>query len=121
MYGYIIFILSMAAALICMSYSQMARASGWPVGEILSKETSLPKIAAFITLLWVIGKSFMVFQWWSPLIIIVIGWIVAFVLTRVLRENVQFIGIIGIFPMLLMTVLYTSETKPLGMLSNLLS
>jgi hypothetical protein len=115
-YGYIIFSASMAAAVVCMSYSLMARQNGWPVGEILSKDASVPKIAAFITALWVIGKSFMVFQWWSPLAIVVLGWLLAFILTMVLKKNVQFLGVLGIFPALVFTILYLSESKPFGML-----
>ncbi|KAF3977718.1 MAG: hypothetical protein HFP77_05415 [Methylococcales symbiont of Iophon sp. n. MRB-2018] len=121
MIGYIIFICSMAMAVICISYDSMARAKGWSVGEILSKDASLPKIAAFITALWVLGKSFMTFYWWSPILILVAGWILGFVLTMMLRKNVQFIGILGIFPALVLTILYISEQKPFGMLHKLFS
>jgi CHASE2 domain-containing sensor protein len=111
----------MAVAVVCISYSSMARQNGWPVGEILSKDASVPKIAAFITALWIVGKSFVVYQWWSPLIIVFIGWFVAFVLTMVLRQNVQFVGVLGIFPALAFTILYLSESKPLGMLQSIVS
>ena len=121
MYGHIIFVVSMGVAVICISYDSMARAKGWPVGELLSKDASVPKIAAIITALWVVGKSFMVFQWWSPLIILVIGWVLAFLLTMSLKKNVQFIGILGIYPALALTILYLSESKPLGMLHDIFS
>lgn len=111
----------MAVAVVCISYDSMARAKGWPVGGILSKDGSVPKIAAIITALWVLGKSFMVFQWWSPLVILVIGWLLAFVLTMILKKNVQFIGVLGVFPALALTILYLSESKPLGMLNVIFS
>lgn len=119
MYGYIIFIISMAIAVVCISYNSMARVKGWPVGEILSKDASVPKIGAMITALWVLGKSFLVFQWWSPLVILVIGWLLAFLLTMILKKNVQFVGILGVFPTLTLTILYLSESKPLGMLHGI--
>jgi len=121
MVGYVIFIFSMAMAVICISYDSMARAKGWPVGEILSKDASLPKITAFITALWILGKSFMVFQWWSPIAILFIGWILAFALTMMFKKNVQFVGVLGVFPALVFTTLYISETKPFGMLHKLFS
>ncbi len=121
MVGYIIFVCSMALAITCISYDSMARTKGWPVGEILSKGASLPKIAAFITALWVLGKSFMVFQWWSPIVIIALGWVLAYFLTMTFKKNVQFICILGIFPALVFTILYISETKPFGVLHNIFS
>jgi hypothetical protein len=121
MIGYMIFIYSMAMAVVCISYDSMARAKGWPVGEVLAKDASLPKIGAFITTLWIIGKSFMVFSWWSPIVIVIVGWILAFALVMMLRKNVQFVGIIGVFPSLIFTILYISEEKPFGMLHKLFS
>lgn len=121
MVGYMIFIFSMAMAVICISYASMARANGWPVGATLSKDASLPKITALITALWILGKSFMVFQWWSPIAILIIGWILAFALTMMFKKNVQFMGVLGVFPAFVFTVLYASESKPFGMLHTLFS
>lgn len=121
MIGYIIFILSMVMAVSCISYDSMARTKGWSVGEILAKDASLPKIAAFVTAPWILVKSFMVFSWWSPIVILIVGWLLAFILVMMLRKNVQFVCIIGIFPALFFTILYISEEKPLGMLHKLFS
>ena len=121
MIGYIIFICSMTLALICISYDTMAKPKGWPTGEILSKDASMPKIAAFITALWVLGNSFIVFHWWSPILIFILGWVTAFILTMTLKKRVQLICIIGIFPALVFTILYTSETKPFGILHSIFS
>jgi hypothetical protein len=94
----------------------MAQAKGWPVGEILHKHASLPKIAAFITALWILGKSFVIFAWWSPIVILMVGWMSAFLLVMALRQNVQVLAVAGIFPALVLTILYVSEDKPFGML-----
>ena len=111
----------MALAITCISYDTMARSKGWPVGEILSKDASLPKIAAFITALWVIGKSFMIFHWWSPIAILILGWLMAFLITMAFKKNAQFVCILGIFPALLFTILYISEEKPFGMFHKIFS
>jgi hypothetical protein len=121
MVGYVIFICSMAMAVICISYDSMARTKGWPVGEILYKDASLPKITAFITALWILGKSFMAFQWWSPVVIFIFGWILAFTLTMMFKKNVQLVGILGVYPALIFSILYISESKPFGMLHKLFS
>lgn len=121
MTGYVIFTCSMAIALICISYDSMARSKGWPVGEILSKDASVPKIVAFVTVLWVLGKSFATFHWWSPIIILIAGWFLAFALTMALRKNVQFLCVLGIFPAFLFTVIYVSENKPFGLFHKLFS
>jgi len=99
----------------------MARSKGWPVGEILAKDASLPKITAFLTAIWVIVQSFITFNWWSPIAILILGWIFAFLLTMTLKKNIQFICIVGIFPALFFTILYISEDKPFGMLHKLFS
>ena len=120
MIGYFIFICSMALAVICISYDTMARSKGWPIGLVLSKDASLPKIVAFITALWVIGKSFMIFHWWSPIVILILGWLLAYLITISLKTYAQFICIIGIFPAFIFTILYMSEAKPFGFLHRIL-
>ncbi len=121
MLGYIIFILSMGIAVSCISYETIARERGWAVGEICSQDASLPKIIAFVTIIWILGKSFMVFNWWSPIVIFITGWLLAFIMTMALKKNIQFISILGIFPSLFFAILYISEEKPFGMLHQLFS
>lgn len=119
MIGYIIFIVSMAIAIMCISYDTMAKSKGWPSSEILSKNASLPKIAAFITALWICVKSFFVFHWWSPIVILILGWVFAFIMTILFKKNTQFICILGIFPAMLFTILYISESEPFGIIHKI--
>jgi hypothetical protein len=58
MIGYTIFIISLATSVACISYSGIAQSKGWPVGMLLHKDASFPKIVAFVTTLWVLVKSF---------------------------------------------------------------
>lgn len=121
MMSYLIFVGSMAFAVICISYDSIARAKGWPVGEVLSNDASLPKIIALITAIWILAKSFLVLEWWSPFAILALGWFIAFILTMALRKHVQFLGILGVFPALFFTIIYISESKPFGMLYSMFS
>ncbi len=119
MIGYMIFTGAMAVAIMCISYDSMARAKGWPVGEILAQDAGLPKILAFVTAGWVLVKSFMVFSWWSPFAILVAGWLLAFVVTNELQKNTQFLCLAGVVPAMVLVVLYMSEDKPFGMLHKI--
>jgi hypothetical protein len=121
MIGYTIFLVSMVISISCISYSGIAQSKGWPVGMLLHKDASFPKIAAFVTALWVLVKSFIIFHWWSPIIILVSGWLIALIFVFTLKKNVQFISIFGVFPSLILTILYISETKPFGILHKIFS
>ena len=120
MYGYIILICSTAIGIICISYRDMAIPHRWPTGEILLSGTSLPQILALTTILWALGKSFFVFFWWSPIVVLALGWVLAFVITMGLKHHVQWLGVIGIYPAQLLTLLYISDSKPLGVFHNFL-
>lgn len=119
MIGYIIFICAISSAVICISYDTMARTKGWAIGEILLKDASYPKIASLITVAWVLIKSFIAFNWWSPILILITGWLLALFFTMILKKNVQILGLLSIFPMFILTVLYVSESRPCGFLHNL--
>ena len=97
MVGYIVFIIAMVISISCISYSGIAQSKGWPVGKLLDKDASLLKIVAFMTILWIVVKSFIIFHWWSPLIILFSGWILALFLTFILKKSTQFVCILGIF------------------------
>ena len=121
MIGYSIFIVSVALSIACISYSIMARSNGWPVGAILAKDTATPKIAGFVTALWALVKTFVVFHWWSPIVVLVSGWLLALAITMAMKKNTQILCILGVFPAFIFTSLYVSESKPLGFLHRLLS
>lgn len=121
MIGYIIFIFSIGLALACLAYDTTARSEGWSVGTILAKDASLPKIASYMTVLLILVKSFIIFSWWSPLVILIISFFLAFYFVMILKENVQILCIYGIFPALVFSILYISEKRPFGMLHILFS
>jgi len=121
MVGYVIFTLAVAISIACISYDTMARSKGWPVGGVLEKDYSIPKIAAFVTALWALGKAFFVFQWWSPLLVLGLGWLIGFILTMALKRHAQVLCILGVFPAFFFTVVYISEEKPFGFLHRLFS
>ena len=98
----------------------MAISYRWPIGEILLSDASFLKGLSLITILWALGKSFFVFFWWSPIVVLALGWVLAFVITMGLKHQVQWLGVIGIYPAFIMTVLYISDSKPLGVFHNFL-
>ncbi len=74
-----------------------------------------------VTALWALGKSFVVFEWWTPILVFVLGSVLAFVVTFTLKQWTQLLCTLGIFPALFFTVIYVSEEKPLGFLHRLFS
>lgn len=118
--GHLIFVVAVAFAIVCISYQSFARARGWPVGELLSRDASVPRIFAFVTIVWALVKSFLLFHWWSPLLIVVVGWSLAFTLTMILKKHAQTLCILGLVPGLICTILYVSERRPFGLLHRLL-
>jgi hypothetical protein len=118
-YGYAIFSLAIAMAVACSAYAGVARARMWPIGEWLSSSASLPRIGAIITILWVVVKSYVVFSWWSPLIISTVGFSLAFALTFAMREKIQCVIVPGIFISFILAALYVSERLPFGFVSRL--
>lgn len=121
MIGYAIFSGTVAFSLMCVSYEIMAQRYEWPIGAILARPLSLPKIVALVSGVYAFGKSFVVFEWWSPLVVLVIGQSLAFVLTMALKKNAQAVSIIGVFLGFILTALYASESRPLGFLQTLFS
>ena len=121
MIGYTIFTIAVALWLGSVSYTIMAHSRGWPVGEILSGDAPIPPFVGFVTGLWALAKSFYLFNWWSPIVILAAGWILAFAITMLLKQRSQFLWVIGVFPAFLFTILYTSESKPLGILHMVLN
>jgi len=119
MVGYTIFICAMAIAIACISYAPMAEQAGWPIGEILHRGGSIPNIIAFLTIPWIIVKSFILYHWWSPLVIVAIGWLLALVLTMTLKKNVQFLCVFGIWIAFLLTVSYFPGAKPSAILHHI--
>ena len=105
MFEYIIFILSMSISVICISYSLYAIGVGWTVGEILSKDDSIVKIVSFINGIWILIKTFLMFNWWTPIIIFLVGWALGFILIIIFKQKVQWIGIIGICPAFILTTI----------------
>ena len=95
----------------------MARARGWPVGETLDEDVSIPKIFAFVAAPWVLVKAFIVFYWWSRVLVIVLGWALAFLVTMLLKKHTHVLCVLGIIPAFVFAVLYHSEQNPFASIS----
>jgi hypothetical protein len=90
----------------------------WPIGALLASDASVPKLCAFVAVLWALVKAFIVFSWWSPLAVLAIGWLIALALVFTLRTHVQWLLVPGVFVTFILSILYVSEERPFGFLSN---
>ena len=92
----VIFTLLAAFAWTILSYDSYAAGKGWPVGEMFAADASMIKIASFIGLPGAAIAAGYLAVWWSAIVVIVAGFIMALVLTNTLRSYVQPVSIVGL-------------------------
>lgn len=92
----IIFTLLAAFAWIILSYDSYAARKGWSVGKMFAADTSMIKIASVIGLPGSAIAAAYLAVWWSALVVIVIGFFVAWLLTKLMRSYVQSFSIVGL-------------------------
>lgn len=119
MMGLLIFSIATALSIGIVSYRSFAEARGWPVGNWLYRDGSTPKILAAVAFLWALIKSFLVLQWWAPIVVFLAGAVGGFILTVLLKKHAQWVFVLGIFPAFALVILYVSEERPLGWLHRL--
>lgn len=119
MIGYAIFICSAAIAVATLSYLIYAVPRGWPVGMIFIRDDGYrPKMVAAAVTLIVLVKSFLTLDWWSPLVIVVAGYLLAGALTAKAKSWTQLICLVGLGPAGVLSLLYKSERQPFGFLQQ---
>ena len=121
MYGYLIFVATVAFASCATAYKVNARAREWPVGMWFEREASWVKTVALVALIWSVGKSFFAYEWWSPLAVLFVGFIAGVFILNTLKWWTQTACVVGVPATFLLTALYIDESKPFGVLHALAS
>jgi hypothetical protein len=93
---YLVLVLTFGSGFVVVGYEDHAEMKGWPVGSWLSGDTSLMKLLSVVCMLSAIVISFMVFSWWSPLVVILAGICVGFLASQLLKSWVQLPAIVGV-------------------------
>ncbi len=101
----IIFTLLASFSWVVLSYDHYAKLKGWPVSRWYEKNTSLIKIAGFISLPSSALASVYLTQWWSAFIVIIVGFCIAQLMTSLFKKNVQYIGLVGVPIFLFISIL----------------
>ena len=103
----IIIILTLLASFswIVLSYDRYARLKGWYVSKWYEENTSLIKIASFISLPGSAFASAYLSQWWSALLVIIVGFCIAQLMTSLFKKNVQYIALVGVPIFLFISIL----------------
>lgn len=65
--------------------------------KLYSGDTSLSKMFSFLCIIWAIVMAFMTFTWYSPIIVILFGYVLALVFYAIFRGISQFIFVAGIY------------------------
>ena len=92
---YLILAFTFGSAFVIVGYEDEARERGWPVGSWLSGDAPPLKIIAILNMLLAIGLSFYIYKWWSPLVVLAVGFIYGFLASMILRYRVQFLALVG--------------------------
>ncbi len=83
-------------AWIIVAYAYYAKNRGWWISNMFISDTSMVKLIAYIALPCSAFASAYLGIWWEAIIVIILGLIVALLLTNLLRSFVQYIAVIGI-------------------------
>jgi hypothetical protein len=83
-----------AGGFIIIGYEHEAARHGWPVSDFLAENASLAKTLSLAGMLTPLGVAFARYSWWSPLLVLSLGIILAYVLSTVLqwREQIFALG-----------------------------
>ena len=101
----IVFTLLAGFSWVVLSYDYYAKLKGWPVSRWYKKNTSLIKIAGFISLPGSALASVYLTQWWSGFIVIIVGFCIAQLMTSLFKKNVQYIALVGVPIFLFISIL----------------
>lgn len=77
-------------------YESLASMKGWPVGSLLRKSSgSLVGSFATGTILISLGIALYLYSWWSPFVVIILGFLFMFLTQVILRERIQIMALVG--------------------------
>ena len=92
---FIILVITFGCSFILIGYEDDAKIRGWPVVAWLSGDAPFLKLLAFVTVLLTLGVPFYLYSWWSPFVVLIVGFLFGFTSTQILKSKVQFVAILG--------------------------
>jgi len=101
----VVFTLLASFSWVVLSYDQYAKLKSWPVSRWYEENTSLIKIAGFISLPGSAFASAYLTQWWSAFIVIIVGFCIAQLMTSLFKKNVQYLSLAGVPIFLFISIL----------------
>lgn len=101
----VVFTLLASFSWVVLSYDRYAKLKGWPVSRWYKENTSLIKIAGFISLPGSALASTYLAQWWSAFIVLIVGFCIAQLMTSLFKKNVQYMALAGVPIFLFISIL----------------
>jgi len=92
----VVFTLLATFAWIIIAYPYYVKNRDWWISSMFVSDTSLIKLVAYVALLGSAYASVKLGAWWDSIIVIVLGLLLALILTGVLRSFVQYVAVIGL-------------------------
>lgn len=99
-------ITTLISGFLITTYPVYAVKRGWPVGQILSNDSSLIRTLGGLSMIISLVALFFYFEWTIALGILIGFSIVGFLLTSLLRSFTQVISIVGLFGGIAMGLYY---------------
>lgn len=87
--------MTFGSGVILIGYEDHARMRGWPVGTLLAGDAFFMKHLAVGCMLSAVAISFFAFHWWSPLVIIALGFCFGLLASEMLKSWVQLPAMLG--------------------------
>jgi hypothetical protein len=92
---YAVLVMTFGSGLVLIGYEDHARMRGWPVGALLAGDAPFMKLLAVVCMLSSVAISFFAFHWWSPLVVIALGFCLGFFASQLLKSWVQLPAMLG--------------------------
>ncbi len=109
MYEHLIYAALFSIPMICISYAEWAKQKGLPVGATLAKDASWPKVISLVFVLYLLIGSFLHLSWWSPIVVFLLGSVIAVTLMSIMGKWVQAVGTLGIVPAAIASIFLTDS------------
>ena len=99
-------ITTLISGFLITTYPVYAVKRGWPVGQILSNDSSLIRTLGGLSMIFSIVAMFFYFEWTIALGILIGFSFVGFLVTSILRSFTQVVSIVGLFSGIAMGLYY---------------
>ncbi len=98
--------LTFGLGFVVVAYPDYADRMGWPVGAWFRSDSSLIKIWGVLAVIAAPVAAIFILPWWTAVIVVIGGFALGYMITRLFRRLVQVIALIGLPILWTIDILY---------------